>query len=341
MRFSQPQFLHRALLLFFLVAFGAHGVAAQSEDYLATRWQNGLTEPWFMDSERYNKEEAATAQARWKAIGDDLKNPADDEWAGDYFVGGDTHGSYLRWSVKSGFVLAHVDKCAARVMDFSYGKVVVTSTLITFVPERRPKASASHNADSHSMTTDFVPAKWRGAHYLVGENEMKDFGDYVAGLGKFNIGSNPLLWVEGSPFFYKLGDEETERAGEAPVVPAGFERFIKKPIEARVVAVGPRRLKRSALIDGSTYYESRTTVYLDAGLAAGVRRGMSFKVLGSAAGDTVVIVRAGRNTSLGSIVRKVNQENKSDIYFDWIENKQQVRAAPVISVGWRVTTESI
>jgi hypothetical protein len=99
-------------------------------------WENGVTEHWWLASEDFTAGDATNAVARWNQIGEVKDKGA---WAGDYFRGGETHGTYLRWS-PAGFVIAGVDKCAARVMTLAYGRVEVTPALIQFFPEldKRP-----------------------------------------------------------------------------------------------------------------------------------------------------------------------------------------------------------
>jgi hypothetical protein len=334
MLFRQKQLLPGALSLLFFLILSVPAAPAQFDQY--GRWENGVGEPWSMDSTDYSQEEAATAQARWKAIGEEMQSAGGNAWVGNYFTGDETHGRYLRWAEQSGFVLMHVDKCAARVMNFSYGKVTVTPDLISFVPERMPVRSSPHG-DSHPTATKYIPARWRGAHYLISENQIAAFGDYVAGLGDFNAGLNPAIWVEGIDFLYKVGDREAADSTEAPSVPTAYQRFIRKPIEASIITVSASRIRRRLLSDGEPFYESRTIVTINVGRGGGVRRGMVFRVRESPANETVRILRVGRDSSLAEIIRDVD-EDKKEIYYEWIGNEQHTRVPPVISVGWLVTT---
>src|SRR5689334_621776 len=76
------------------------------------RWVNGVTESWWL-GDGIAETDAAAAAARWKEIGDELARDGAEGSAGDYFVGGETAGTYMRWSPRAGFVIAAVNKCEA------------------------------------------------------------------------------------------------------------------------------------------------------------------------------------------------------------------------------------
>jgi hypothetical protein len=303
-------------------------------------WQNGVSEPWWFSTAEFTSEEAAKAVVRWNEIGAEKKNSSH-EWAGDYFRGSDVHGTFVRWSPEAGFVIADIDKCQAKVMRVTYGRVNATVTLIEFIPEFRK--GSQHHQTMHSetellSTIRFVPVRWRGILHLVSPDEISDFGNLAAGLGNYNMGFNPAGWL-AYDFYYKLNGEESAAAGDLPVVPAGYEQFVKKPIEATIESVGSRRVKRVPTVGGPPYYESHSTVVINAGGANGVKRRMIFRVRDSEGDDTVEIIRVRRTSSFGRIVRTLD-DYSSETYYDWDTKtgKQFPKRYPPIAVGWRVTT---
>jgi hypothetical protein len=297
---------------------------AQSQNY--AEWDNGVTERWWVDLNDFSKQELDTAIDRWLRIETDNRNVKSHDWAGGFFIGSDTHGTYMRWSQPSGFIMAHVDKCAARLMGLSYGKVIISPTSVDFVFEYH-KSSGSHgHTKSHEPAptiTKFIPIKWSNEQYLVPENEMAEFGDYVAGFGKYN---QEFAWVDGIEFFARGLSEAKSNYEELPQVPPGYERFIKKPIDAEIKMVGVPRLRRLRGYDGSWEYERHTPVSINVGILNGVKRGMLFRVLSSDQGESVKIIRVGNYTSAGIIVRWVD------------ENKQEYERYPKIQAGWRLST---
>lgn len=299
------------------------------------RWENGVSEPWSFTDETTWQAEIIAAQLRWKQIGDEAGTSERNEWAGDYFLGGDTSGIFLRWSPKNGFVVMNVNKCAAYVRNFSYGRVKVTPNLIEFHAEKAIKPSSLDRGDPYKLPVRFIPVKWRGVAYLIQEKEMADFGDYIAGLGNHNAGLVGYS-SEGAPFFGKVGLEETGSADDPPAVPTGYERFIKRPISAKIIAVGARSVQgRQSEPGEELYYESETAVTIDAGRADGVKTNMSFYVLTPGSAEEVKIRRVREHSSSGVIVRFL-KEDASRPPFLW-KDEEDMSYSP-ITVGWELST---
>lgn len=303
-------------------------------------WQNGVSEPWWFSTAEFSSDEAAGAVARWNQIGSEKQSPSH-EWAGDYFKGSEVHGTYVRWAPRGGFIMADIDKCQAKVMRVTYGQVSTSDGLIEFIPEFR-KGSQHHGQTHHEpeplATIRFVPVRWRGILHLVSRDEIMNFADFAAGLGKYNVGLNPGGWWNYD-FYYKLDSKESEVTGELPVVPAGYEQFIKNPVEATIKSLDSRKVKRVSQADDPPSYESHATVTITAGSANGVQRRMVFRVRDSEGDDTVEIIRVGRTSSLGRIKRTLD-DDFSETYYDWDPklDQQIPRRYPAIAVGWRVTT---
>jgi hypothetical protein len=304
------------------------------------RWANGVSEAWwFPDS--VPKEEIRKVISLWESIAKDNQPSSGGEWAGDYVIGGETHGSYLRWSPESGFVIVGVNKCEAKVEGFSYGKAMSVTPLIQFATEQAVSSGHSHG-QGHSIQSaaNFVPVKYRGERILVAEDEMSNFGDYVAGLGDFNA-SFSIYYVLVSPFFYKLDQNApVEPATSGPVVPQGYEKFLKKPVEALIAKVNKRVVRSefnyeppSGLATTYTAPVSVTSITLDAGSVAGIKRGMVLRAIGT--GDEVRITRADTHTSAGIIVRSLDDKGRETFYDHETERD---RVYPRVRAGWKLTT---
>lgn len=316
------------------------------------RWVNGVTESWWTGY-GIKAEDMSGAAARWKEVGDELARAGAEGLAGDYFRGGDTSGTYMRWSPGAGFVIAQVNKCEASVRGLIYGRVKVTPTLVEFFPEtyrippppkregeQEPKAAAA------PAVIRYVPVEWRGERLLVEENSMDDFGDYLSGLGEYN-GRGTYVSLELTEFLTRMSaraDESAEanaRASHAPpVVPAGYEKFLKKPVEATVTAVGRRSLKRDYLLElpyNSTQYDraSLTRVTVGAGTAQGVKDKMVFRVTEPDEGEVVIVLRAGENESEAVVVRGLD-ERGVEMYYDY--DKDRERKHSEVAAGWKLTT---
>jgi hypothetical protein len=328
-------------------------------------WENGVSESWWFSSNEFDSADAVNAVERWKSIGAELKDAKGDAaWAGDFFLGSDTHGSYMRWSPQSGFIIAHVNKCEARITGLIYGsRVEVSPTLVQFFPEfskdskhghgKTHDAAQTHDGAQMLAPLRFVPVRWRGERLLVEESEMGDFGDYIAGLGKYNHWD--FLYVDITEFYTKFGGavdanekpseastEAKEKADASPIVPQGYGHFLKKPIETTIVGVGQKRVKQNYSYEnpdgsGMSYTEpvSLTFVTVKAGANDGVKLGMMFRVVDPEGGEQVRIVRVGKAASTGVIVRNLDKGGREA--FPDGESNESVSYVKV-AAGWRLTT---
>jgi hypothetical protein len=346
----QWHLLRRTLALFFaLIQFVVWGSSASAQVDQWGFWENGVTESWWLSSEDFTNEEANEVSAHWKRIGGELQSASVHRWAGDYFEGGETHGTYVRWSPQEGFVIAHIDKCQAKVMGVAYGRVQVTPTLIHFYSEFSKGSQKSHghshspSQESDGAVISFVLIKWRGSLLLVPEGEISDFSDYVSGLGDFN----GLIGFAGfdleSSYFLSKAAGKDQAAGEIPIVPAQYERFMKKPITATITAVNGRRLKRnysyqhsSKLMSFASQYElaSLTYVAVNVGIANGMKPGLFLRVSTPDLGESVRLLQVGEISSRGVVVRDV-QHGRETYYSN--ESEREL-SYPRVAVGWKLTT---
>lgn len=302
------------------------------------RWANGVSEAWwFADS--LPDEDIRKLIAQWEKIAKENLTSKGNEWAGDYFTGSDTHGEYLRWSPESGFVIINVDKCSAQVEGFSYGKVSSSSPLNQFIPDKVLSSGHGHGQVQPSPATiNFVPVRFRNARLLIPETEMPEFGDYLAGLGRFN-GPNSIYYVDVTPFFVQLGKESGGKKEVGAAVPPGYEKFLKKPIEASIIMVTDRRIEagysyESPLSGGVTTYEDRvsvTSINVNVGDADGVKPGMILKLVET--GEEVIMTRVSTTNSTGIIIRFLDKRGR-DIFYD----NEAEHLSSKVKTGWKLTT---
>jgi hypothetical protein len=231
-------------------------------------------------------------------------------------------------------------------MGVTYGRVNVTPSLIEFIPEFS-KSSKSH-AHVQPPTRDaaklsFIPVKWRDQLFLIPEDRVKDFSDYVAGLGDFNTlhGFNPFD-LEGSYFYSRYAGKDAV-AVSTPLLPRQYEHFLKRPITGRVTAIEGRRLQRhysyeftSKILSSATQHElaSLTFVRVNVGSIHGAQKGLFLRVSEPNLGETVRLIAVGRTSSRGVLVRDVEKGRQT--YYD--NDAQRERTYPRVAVGWKLTT---
>jgi len=123
---------------------------------------------------------------------------------------------------------------------------------------------------------------------------------------------------------------------ELPIVPPGYERFVKRPINLTIASVGPRVVRRFLVAyDTNPQHESRTPVTISGGRLAGVTQGMKLLVLDSAESEEVVVRTVGMRTASGVIIRWV-EENPKVHFGKWRDYPRY----PPIEVGWKLSTSS-
>ena len=214
----------------------------------------------------------------------------------------------------------------------SYGQAYADGSQVVLLPEFPVKPADDWDEALLGLgPAKYVPVKWDGAHYLVSENDLKNFFDLNAGRVIYtNAQERP-----DAVFFVKDGDTEDHDSLNDVIVPRGYEKLIRKPINASIIKVGKTLTYHEQIIvdpktlePGETPYDDKmavTSVVVNAGSTKGVKVGMSFHALSSKFNESVEITQVFKNYSIGHIERQIDDEADND------PDSQ-------ISVGWKLTT---
>jgi hypothetical protein len=268
----------------------------------------------------------------WESIGEDLKTERN-ELAGTYVKSGYSAGYFFRWSVNKGYVLIpYFDQ--SLITDFSFGKVTfVDSSEVVFTPERELRGG-------RSMGT--MPRKWTAlGRYFVPVEMLKDFGDYMAGLGEYNEFNGRCC--EFAPNFLAHKIDKPEAESEYPVPPK-YARFIRQPIKAAVTFVGKKKTVKDWGFQGQLYGEwmERAVlipVRISAGRTHGVKPNMLFRLVGEPDFyQYLQIMKVQRQTATGYVVRDISSGG-TETYQDF--ETEQKKPLPPIKVGMQVTTSPV
>jgi hypothetical protein len=215
------------------------------------RWYNEFTEHWFhfFDIPESDVRDSIT---QFDKIGKDFQKP-ENEWEGTYGNGGDTHGNYLRWSEKNGFILLVVNKCNGGPTQIRRGRVVVTGSFVRLIPEKIVTASfhhGNHDETTHKKPLEFLFVKWRGKKFLIESKQIMNFADYTAGLNPETSGFYDENW-----YFSEVLKETSGSANELPVFPVGYENYVRKPFKGTITALNKnfRRNKPPVAEDAEEY----------------------------------------------------------------------------------------
>jgi hypothetical protein len=320
--------------IIFYIAFCASSSQAQFD--AEGRWINGISEePLFFHNLTYSPQNAVTFQSKWRLIAEENALSKDNEWAGDYVIRGETGGvTVLRWSLKEGFVFLFGGGCEPNVRGLNYGRVSFSNNLLQLFPEvdsEDPLILFAEDDDRRFFTTNFiaskfVPVKWQGIRYLVAENQIENFYDYVAGAGDYV----PRDGVQILNYLFFPKDEEgneAEKNDQMPVLPSGYERFVKKPVDAKIIATGRSFVRHIAGNENRTEGDAWVIpVTINAGSEDGVKLDMTFAILQEDIHEVVKTIKVGKKTSRGEVTVYIYSGAQDE--------------PPFIKTGWRVSTAS-
>lgn len=278
--------------------------------------------------------------SRWDAIGagpSTSTNPS----AGTYEKTG-YRGYFLRWSPEKGFIYVYHSE-GLSIIDFSYGKVTMTSEEVVFNPEREMKET--FRGEKLKTPHKWIPISVEGQVFFVAEDKIKDFGDYIAGFGVYNDFNGPCC--EFSPFFTKNEALTQGKLFPAIVVPPTYKQFIRHPVEAEITSVAKKKLVSNYGLEGELYGHlfqkaSLTPVTINAGRTDGVKRKMLFRLVGQPGPQYLKITRVRRETSTGVIIRDVNDDGKERFFdYDLQSRDPKEKHFLPVRVGTKITTSPI
>jgi hypothetical protein len=320
--------------IIFYIAFCASSSQAQFD--AEGRWINGISEePLFFHNLTYSPQNAVTFQSKWRLIAEENALSKDNEWAGDYVIRGETGDvRVLRWSLKEGFVFLFGGGCEPNVRGLNYGRVSFSKNLLQLFPEvdsEDPLILFAEDDDRRFFTTNFiaskfVPVKWQGIRYLIAENQIANLYDYVAGAGDY--APRDGVQILNGIFFPKNEEGDKAEIGEEmPILPSGYERFVRKPVDAEIITTGRGFVRHIAGDENRTEGDAWIIpVTLNAGSEDGVKPHMTFAILLEDIHEVVKVIRVGKKTSRGEVTVYI---------YSGADDKP-----PLIKTGWRVSTAS-
>ena len=295
-------------------------------------------EPFRIEVDRQNPEVRELIE-RWDRIGNEAKGITNGP-AGTYLKAS-YRGWFLRWAPHAGFIYVFHSE-GLSIIDFSYGKVEVTSSEIRFIPERDMRESYRGNKLKTPLT--WVVAQSPQRKFMIPKNEIKSFGHYVAGLRDYNDFNGPCC--EFDPFF--VSDDST--VARAPVVstilvPDEYKRFIPRPITGRIVSIGKRRIVKSYILGGKLHSQwldesSLTPIAINVGRVHGLRKNMLLRFTGeqfNLPDQFIHVTSVGKRTAAAVVIRGIDDRNNESYFV----TPTQRDSFPPIRPGMRVTTSPI
>lgn len=278
---------------------------------------------------------------RWDQIGDELRSSTT-PFAGTYEESG-YRGWFLRWSPNRGFVFVYHSE-GVSLIDFSYGQVAKTSDGLVLEPER--EMNRSFRSIKLSTPRKWIPIRLSTGNYLVPQERIRAFGNYVGGFDEYNDFNGPCC--DFSPFFFMATTPgEPARDPLLMVVPETYRRFMKRPINARIVSIGTKNYAQNYGLEGKLYSQlfpkaSLTTVVISAGQRQGVKQNQLFRMIGEPRSQYLRILTVRTESARGVVVRDLDDDGKETYFADVPGIKEpQPKSLPAIRVGTKVTTSPV
>jgi len=270
--------------------------------------------------DKYSKDDVVRLRAKL----DQLKSAGfEKEWEGFYYKGFDDSVGHSRVQISfdKGFASIYIYTCLPELRAFSVGSVINNSDSIHVV-------SDSPNAQEG---TKYIKVRWGDRLYLVEESSLSAFSEKAVGiLPTRNDDESPdrFNWMN----FWVQADLDKPLEG-LPQFPAGYKKFERLPIAAKIISV-KRSLTKNESDDSVSRWESAVyAVAIDAGAAKGIKRDMVFLLADT--GDILTITRVSQTKAVGTITRPLN-ENTTDNC--WDDNNNDVPCRRIVP-GMKIQTQ--
>jgi hypothetical protein len=328
--------LRAALILFVTVAPFAVTKGQVSESQY---WSP--VEPFRIEVDTKNPEVRELLN-RWDRIGKETQGIADGP-AGMYQKSG-YRGWLLRWAPHAGFVYVYHSE-GLSIIDFSYGRVEQTPSEIRFIPERDMRETFRDIKLNTPLI--WVAAKSPQLRFMIPKDEMKDFGEFIAGLRDYNDFNGPCC--EFDPFFVSpVRAGELASGASEVLVPDEYQQFMKPPITGRIVSIGKRRIVKGYGMDrnlfGNLFEESSLTpIAINIGRIHGLRKNILLRLAGeqfNLPSQYIQITSVRRQTAVAVVIRSIDKRNQESYLDNPFQSDKRINYPP-LRAGMRVTTSPI
>lgn len=315
-------------LLFIFCAIGL----AQDDEFECVENGNWIYHDYALcyEYKNYSKEDVAGAQLKFGKIKADIEAKSD-EWTGKYIAmfGGEVNRVGLIYSPQNGYVRYNVYTCRPTLRSVSYGDVSDEPTVLWTKPV--------YSLNTRRKTADptkYIKVKWGEKHLLVEESDLKGFLNKIVGLNLPTVDEDGTTIMDWYDVWEKEEDNEKTVTG-LPVLPPEYVKLLPRPIEAKIIAVSKRIVKKiEDEYNDEPRYESHVPVTINVGAEQGVKVGMTFRIISQ--DEQFEITRVERKKAFGVIKRDLD-ENGRETFYD--SESETYKPYPKVTSGWRLTTK--
>ena len=186
------------------------------------------------DFKFYTKEDVVKAKGRFNLI---KQTPFENEWEGIYSHGAMTRMAQLHWSSAGGFAYFDVYHTLRRL---DFGNAIDQADSVNLMSEKSASSRKS------MFSTNLIKVKFGDRHFLIPENRLADFAERTVGLSTV---------LEDYEYYLEKLDEAENKVFGLPILPKKYEKFLRFPIDTKIIAIGKREIYQVKFDDGRLNYE--------------------------------------------------------------------------------------
>lgn len=265
--------------------------------------------------ENFTQQDISNAKAKLKSI---KQFAPINEWEGLYWQNTAIGDNRLIWNSDSGFLNFY---CYHDLTRLNYGKAKDSTNFVEFDSEKLLGSNPGKRQRAE-VNTKLVKVRVGKRHYLVPENELKDFCEAAVGVSTKN-------WED---FYYwtKVNDKENEIFG-LPILSPEHRRFLRSPIEARIISIENKKfIPNEQSTKEFNFDDIHYSLTLNAGKNKGIKIKMNFFV--EDLGEWIEITKVSQTKSIG-IIRRDFDENGREQCRDDIGGAGQLIVCKEIKAG--------
>lgn len=323
----------RIVFLFLIVIFSRSLIHAQelAESEIGDWvYKYGLHDELYTNFRYENYSVADTVKFREKLDLIKISEPRN-EWEGTYVDGfSEVSVPIFRWNSRDGFIYYYINTCYPSLESIDYGNAIDTSEYVELLPEK------TDDSPRKTVPSRYVKVKWGKDFYLVKESSLQAFAEKAVGIyvetEEDAENENFQKWSD-----FMVNRDESIPIEGLPQLPPGYRKFQRAPIEAKILTVGKKTIKKED-IEGT--FDSGETIFytirIDAGKNKNVKVGMKFDIPETK--EEFVITKVNQNSSVGLVSRNID-DNKKDSCYGNVNGEYKNFVCPQIKSSFKVKTQ--
>ena len=214
------------------------------------------------------------------------------EWEGLYYANTGIGDNKLTWNIEGGFFSFYFYHT---LKSLNFGTVKDSAGFVELEYEKPPFSQKSKKSK-----TKLIKVLIDETHFLVPENRLRDFCGRAAGLGT-DLGDFDYYWIKE--------EDMQKKRGELPVLPPAYKKFLRYPIEARIIGIGKKKIVPNEQSTKEYNFDDiHYPVTLNAGKDKKLKKDMNFFV--KDLGEWIQLTQVFQTRSVGFIRRDFDENGR-------------------------------